>query len=117
MPTEAKVRASLCFQPGQMTITPTKIDFDDNFKNKLYDVEEYIRSKVILEINEFAGGGWNLNFIDNPMPKPAYIVEVTLTDLTHLDKIVYTVRQAFPDHFLTFFLNGAGSPFAIIGTQ
>jgi hypothetical protein len=55
MSKEIKVRANLTFEEYQMTITPKGVEFDNDFRNKLYDTEELIRSKIIFEINKIAG--------------------------------------------------------------
>ena len=49
-----KAPAGLVFDTHQVKVTSAGLEFDKEFKNKVYEKEEQFRSKIILQINEFA---------------------------------------------------------------
>ena len=111
-----KIRANIVIGDGEMTVTTSGIEFNDDFKNKYYDTEEAVRSKVILQINEFAGDDWRVTFNEYPINKPAYIVDLLVNNREYLQKIADVVIKAFPDHYLSFYEDGQHSPFYTYGS-
>lgn len=108
-----KVSAGPGFEPHQILLTPTAIDFDQEFKNKLYDKEEEFRSKIILEINEFAGNDWYVHFIDFASPSgKKFIVDITISKHEYQSRIVNVITNAFPDFDFSFYVKNEKSPFA-----
>jgi hypothetical protein len=95
---ENKVSVGLAFEPHQKLLTPQGLDWSQDFKDKIYDKEEEIRSQIILQINEFAGNEWSVQFKDFDSPtKRKFIVEINATNVDFLNRIVNVIINAFPE--------------------
>jgi len=62
------VTIGLPYEPHQKLIVPQGLDWSQDFKNKIHSKEEELRSKIILEINEFAGDDSSAKFSDLGSP-------------------------------------------------
>jgi hypothetical protein len=66
--------------------------------------EEELRSKIILEINEFAGNDWSVKFSDfDSTGKNKFIVDVTAPGPDILIRIAQVIVNAFPEIDFMFF--------------
>jgi hypothetical protein len=101
-----KITAGLTFLPHQMRVTSNGVEFDDEWKNRLYDVEEFFRSKVILPINEFAGNNWKAQFIEMGLTEKTYIVDIIATIPENYDRIALQIIEALPDYRFSFYNRG-----------
>ncbi len=107
-----KISASLTFEPHQKLITPQGLDWSQDFKDKIYDKEEEFRGKIILQINEFAGDDWSVQFNDYGSPTSSkFIVDIRVPNTDSLPRIVNIIVDAFPDFDFSFFISGQHSPF------
>lgn len=85
-------------------ITPQGLDWSQDFEDKIYDKAEEIRSKIILEINEFAGDYWSAKFGDFDSPgKNKFIVDVSAPSPEFLIRIAQVIVNAFPEMDFMFF--------------
>jgi len=101
---ENKVTAGLAYEPHQKLITPKGLDWSQDFKDKIYDKEEKLRSKIILEINEFADDNWGAKFSDFDSPgKNKFIVDVIAPSPDFLIRIAQIIVNAFPEMDFMFF--------------
>jgi hypothetical protein len=101
---ENKVSVGLGFKPHQKLLTPKGLDWSQDFKDKIYDKEEEMRSKIILQINEFAGNDWHVKFGDfRSLNGNKFIVDVSATNSDFLHRIAKIIVDAFPDMEFMFF--------------
>jgi hypothetical protein len=109
---ENKVSASLSFERRQILIETNGLNWTQDFKDKIYDTEEKFRKKIILEINEFAGNYWAVQFNDFASPSGSkYIVDIRVTNQDFLPQIVSVITNAFPELDFSFYVAGQHSPF------
>ena len=79
---------------------------DDETKNRIYDWEEFFRSKLILKLNELFGNDWRLQFDQTTWN--SWFVDVFCNDLATAIKIKQVVVGTIDDlDFEVFFNNRA----------
>jgi hypothetical protein len=109
---EKKVSASLTFEDRQKLITPNGLDWSQDFKDKIYDKEEEFRERIILEINEFAGDDWAVQFNDfGSLFGSKFIVDIRVSNSNLLLPITQVIINAFPEMDFSFYALGQHSPF------
>lgn len=54
---------------------------DNSTKNRIYDWEEFFRSRLILKLNELFGDDWRLEFTQTP--ENSWLVDVFCDDLNN----------------------------------
>jgi hypothetical protein len=80
--------------------------YDNDTKNRIYDWEEFFRSRLILNLNELFGDDWHLDFIQTP--EKYWQVDVFCDDLDTARQIKEVITSAIDDfQFEVFFNNKA----------
>lgn len=79
---------------------------DNESKNRIYDWDEFFRSRLILKLNELFGDGWRLDFIQTP--ENYWQVDVFCDDLKTAVQIKNVIIDTIDDFkFEVFFYNKA----------
>jgi hypothetical protein len=79
---------------------------DNETKNRIYDWEEFFRSRLILKLNELFGDDWRLEFIQTP--ENSWQVDVFCDDLDTARQIKGVIIATIEDvDFEVFFNNRA----------
>jgi hypothetical protein len=89
-----------------MWFTSTGVEFDNEFKDKVYSVEEFFRSRIILPVNELAGNDWRVQFVAIPTVETSFIVDTSTRKPEHYDAIALLVIQALSEFKFSFFNRG-----------
>lgn len=71
-----RIRVALHTGLSPYEVGPTGIRFNDPFLNKIYDYEEYFRSKVIIPINEMTGDNWHVYFTEYVFPYKGFFADI-----------------------------------------
>jgi len=112
-PKRKKVTSGFLFEQHQLHISESgKIDFDQVLKDELYEKEEHLRAKIILDINEFAGDDWQVNFTPDPQQQPTFWVDIEVKDRNNLRRIKAVIDNALPEYDLYYMEKGTHTPFA-----
>lgn len=97
-----KVRVGLCFT----TASPTEM-YTDAFLDKLYAVEEQIRSSIILQLNEAIGlHNWAIMFVQLTPHSKNYFADIWVNSYDDYARVFYIIRDQLNDHNLTPFYKG-----------
>jgi hypothetical protein len=92
------------YEPYQKLIMPQGLYWSQDFKDKINNGAEEIHSKIILEINGFAGDNWSAKFSDFDSPgKNKFIVDVTAPSPEFLIRIAQVIVNSFHDLDFMFF--------------
>ncbi len=79
---------------------------DNATKNRIYDWDEFFRSKLILKLNDLFSDDWRLEFTQTP--ENSWLVDVFCEDLNTASKIKNVILHSISDFkFEVFFNNRA----------
>jgi len=102
-----KVRAGLTKGLHPKIITSKGIEFNESFVERLYEVEEELRSKVILPINEAVGlHNWALTFIEHPTEKPIFFADIYAPDSNAFIQIILIIKSTIKDIEFSYYHKG-----------
>ena len=100
-----KVTVSLSKYLHPMWATPTGLVFNNLFRDRYYEQEEFFRERIILPINEIAGNQWWVHFTEYPYKWPKYFVDITAED-RYVSQIMNIIASTFPDINFEFWRPG-----------
>lgn len=75
----------------EMTVNNEKSEFSNRMRNKIYEISDSIREKIILKINEFATGKWHIHFGETPENK--FILNIYTENNEDYEIAKRTVRE------------------------
>ena len=102
-----KIRAGLNKGLHPMYITSTGIKFNDKFLERLYEVEEEFRSKLILPINDVIGShNWAIHFIEHPTDNPTYFADIYADNAEDCNKIIGIIKNTIDDIQFSYYYKG-----------
>lgn len=97
-----KVRVGLCFTTG----SPTEM-YTDAFCDRLYAIEEQIRSSVILQLNDSIGlHNWAILFIQLTPNSKSYFADIWVNNFDDYPRVFFIIRDHLNDYNLTPFYKG-----------
>lgn len=76
---------------------------DNATKNRIYDWEEFFRSRLILKLNELFGDDWRLELTQTP--ENSWLVDVFCDDLNTARQIKQIIISTIDDLGFEVFLN------------
>jgi len=79
---------------------------DHATKNRIYDWEEFFRSKLILKLNDLFGNDWRLEFTQ--VPKGSWLVDIFCKDIKSAVKIRNVIFSTISDFKIEAFFNNRG---------
>jgi hypothetical protein len=82
-------------------ITSDGLHFSQEFKDRLSDIDELVRSKIIIPINEKVGlHNWAVTFVQN---SSQFFCDIYSSDKTHFDMIVSIISNRLTDMDIELF--------------
>lgn len=80
--------------------------FDNETKNRIYDWDEFFRSKLITKLNELYEDDWKLDFTQKS--EKSWMVDIQANDMTIIKNIKNIIIQSLDGFEIEAFCSGRG---------
>lgn len=77
--------------------------FDNDTKNRIYDWNEFFRSKLITKLNELYEDNWKLDFTQKT--EKSWLVDIQANDIAIIKSIKSIIIQSLEDFEIEAFCN------------
>lgn len=102
-----KIRAGLTKGLVHVPHPEGKIKFSDEFMERLYEVEEDFRSKLLVPLNEKRGlYNWALMFVEHPTVEPTFFADIWVDNIEDYPVIAQTIQETIKDMKFTYYYKG-----------
>ncbi|WP_299223860.1 hypothetical protein [uncultured Psychroserpens sp.] len=81
--------------------------FDDATKNRIYDWEEFFRSKLILKLNKAYDDNWKLDFTQTP-EQLSWMVDIKANDRSTAIQVKNIIKGSLKGFNIEAFYDGVG---------
>ena len=80
--------------------------FDNESKNRIYDWEDFFRSRLLVNLNELFGDDWKLDFTQES--EKSWLVDIEAKDMVTVKSIKSVINQKLEGFEVEAFCNGRG---------
>lgn len=109
-----KVRASLTKGLHPFTVTSNGPTFNDAFMERLTEVEEFMRSRIILPINEAVGlHNWAVRFVEHPTSTPTFFADIYAETQEAFQTIAAIIAEELLDISFSYYHKGTVKDYVV----
>lgn len=72
-----------------------KFVYRQRMRDRIYDVEDYFRSKIIIPCNEMCEGRWHVEFTENPRDEKSFDANIYVEHNSDFNTISSVIRLNF----------------------
>lgn len=84
-----------------------KIKFSDAFMERLYEMEEMFRAKLLLSINDKVGlHNWAIMFVEHPTEKPTFFADIWVENKEDYPVIAEIIKSTITNMDFTYYYKG-----------